>query len=78
MKSKSNAWQAAICEQLSAAGGPLSITELLTRISASGFQHRSKQPRGTLAARVTELVKEKKLERVGHAKYQLAQQEGAA
>jgi hypothetical protein len=68
---KENTWQTAICEQLGAANEPLSITELLTRIIRAGFQHRSRQPRATLAARVAELVKEKRLEQVGRAKYQL-------
>lgn len=68
---RSNAWHVAICEQLRAAGGPLPIEQIWSRLAASGFQHRSRLPRSTLGARVAELVQMKKLERVGPATYQL-------
>lgn len=67
-----NAWHAAICEQLRAAGGPLPVDQIWERMSASGFRHASENPRGTLGARVAELVQMKTLERVGPATYQLS------
>jgi hypothetical protein len=68
---RSNAWHAAICEQLRVAGGPLLIKQIWARLEASGFQHASRLPRSTLGARVAELVQMKKLSRVGPATYQL-------
>jgi hypothetical protein len=43
-------------------------------MEASGFPHASKQPRSTLGARISELVKEHKLRRVAPKTYQLAQE----
>lgn len=67
--SRTNAWHEAICTQLSTAGGPLLVEEIWRRMDAAGFPHRSRAPRGTLGARIYELVQMKKIERVGPATY---------
>jgi hypothetical protein len=72
MSRRTNAWHEAICAQLSAAGGPLPALEIWHRMEATGFPHRSRSPRGTLGARIHELVQMKKLKRVGPATYQLS------
>jgi hypothetical protein len=69
---KGNAWYDAICAQLHAAQGPLAVDQIWRGMEASGFQHKSEMPRGTLGARIAELVQMKKLERVGPATYRLA------
>jgi hypothetical protein len=68
-----NAWHQAIVSQLHAAGGPLPVEQLWQRMEAAGFRHASKMPRGTLGARIAELVQMRKLARVGPATYRLAQ-----
>ena len=67
-----NAWHQAIVSQLHEAGGPLPVQQIWQRMAAAGFQHSSKMPRSTLAARIAELVQMKKLARVGPATYQIA------
>ena len=67
-----NAWHQAIISQLHEAGGPLPVQQIWQRMAAAGFQHLSKMPRSTLAARIAELVQMKQLSRVGPATYQLA------
>jgi hypothetical protein len=68
---KPNAWYSAICAQLGAAKGPLSVEQIWQGMETSGFQHRSEMPRSTLGARIAELVQLKKLVRVGPGTYQL-------
>ena len=67
-----NAWHQAIVSQLHEAGGPLPVEQIWERMAAAGFQHSSKLPRSTLGARIAELVRMKKLARVGPGTYQLA------
>lgn len=71
---RSNAWYQAIVVQLHDAGGPLPVEQIWQRMTTAGFQHSSKLPRSTLAARIAELVQLKVLTRVGPATYQLIQQ----
>lgn len=68
---KRNAWHIAIIEQLRAARRPLSVEKIWQGMEASGFKHKSKQPRSTLGARIAELVQQGQLERTGPATYQL-------
>lgn len=65
MMTKRNIWHEAICGQL--AKGPLAPMQILRGLEAAGFQHGSKHPRGTLGARIVELVMLKRIERVGRA-----------
>jgi hypothetical protein len=74
VRRSTNSWHAAICEQLRAAGGPLVVEQIWQGMVAAGFQHSSRVPRQTLGARVAELAQKKKIERVGPATYQLAQE----
>jgi hypothetical protein len=67
-----NAWHAAVIEHLRAAGEALTVEQIWQRMKAGGFKHKSKMPRGTLGARVTELTQMNKITRVGPATYQLA------
>ena len=67
-----NAWHQAIVSHLHSAGGPLPVEQIWQRMEAAGFLHSSKMPRSTLGARIAELVKERKLKRVGPAMYQLS------
>lgn len=69
---KPNAWHHAIVSHLHATGGPLSVNQIWQRMAAEGFQHASKEPRSTLGARIAELVRLKKVKRVGPATYQIA------
>ena len=69
-----NVWQHAICEQLRAAGGPLTTKQIWQGIAEAGIDHASKNPRGTLGGRIRELVQMKMLERVGRATYQLTKE----
>jgi len=71
MRRRTNLWHDAICDHLRQAGGPLTVEQIWDRMAAAGFQHASKMPRGTLGARITEMVQMKCLERVGPATYQL-------
>ena len=71
MRSRSNRWYDAICEHLRAAGARLTVDQIWERMEMVGFQHASKRPRQTLGARIAELVRMKKIERVGAATYQL-------
>lgn len=71
---KPNAWHQAIVAHLHSARGPLSVEQIWQRMEAAGFAHGSKLPRSTLGARISELVAMKKLEPVGPATYQLAQE----
>jgi len=71
VRRRSNSWYAAICAQLLAAGGPLKVDQIWQGMEATGFQHRSVLPRSTLGGRIAELVRMKKLERVGRATYRL-------
>ena len=70
--SRPNAWHAAICAHLRAAGKPLAVEQIWAHMEAAGFQHSSKKPKSTLGARVAELAQMQKIERVGPATYQLA------
>lgn len=69
---KPNAWYQAIVAHLHDAGGPLPLEQIWQRMEAAGFTHASKMPRSTLGARLAEMVKMKKLARVGLATYRLA------
>ena len=71
---RSNAWHQAIVAHLHEAGGPLPVEQIWQRMEVAGFQHASKMPRSTLGARLAELVKMKKLARVGLATYRLAKE----
>jgi hypothetical protein len=66
-----NRWYEAICEHLRAEGAPLTVDQIWQRMEAARFRHSSVAPRGTLGARIAELVQQKKLARVGPATYQL-------
>lgn len=66
-----NAWHAAIRDHLRAAGGPLDVDQIWQRMEASGFQHKSENPRSTLGARIAELVAQGDVSRVGPARYQI-------
>jgi hypothetical protein len=66
-----NAWHQAIVSQLHDAGIPLPVQQIWQGMQAAGFQHSSKMPRSTLAARIAELVQRKELRRVGPATYGL-------
>ncbi len=72
MRSRPNAWHAAICTHLCAAGGPLRVNQIWQRMEAAGFRHGSAVPKGTLAARIAELVQMKQLVRVAPGTYRLS------
>lgn len=71
MRHASNRWHEAICDHLRAAGTPLTVDQIWQRMETARFRHSSGVPRGTLGARIAELVQQKKLERVGPATYRL-------
>jgi len=68
-----NVWHQAIVLQMQAAGvQPLGIDQIWQRMEAAGFRHASKTPRATLGGRLAELVRLKKLTRVGRSTYALS------
>jgi len=74
MKRQGNAWYQAVVDQLTTAGGPLTVMQIWRGMEASDFQHRSKAPRATLGGRIAEMVQRGTIVRVGHATYQLVTQ----
>jgi hypothetical protein len=71
VRSRSNAWHDAICEQLRSADRPLGVDQIWEGLVATNFQHASAMPKSTLGARIAELVQRKKIARVGPATYQI-------
>lgn len=71
MKSRKNRWQAAILDQLAKSTAPLAPEQIWGGMIAAGFLHKSTKPRGTLTARLAELVAQGDVSRVGPALYQI-------